>query len=200
MNDALRIILPVYLATFFAIGVAWRSYLIRKRTGINPFVVGKSGGTIDFIGKLYALPIVLILASVLMYSVFPEYYQYTLPIPWLDSSYIKLSGLILMAVALVWTATAQMQMGTSWRIGIDTKNETELIRKGLFRVSRNPIFLGMRIALFGFFLSLPNAFTLLAAVVADVLMQIQVRLEEEFLTRAHGEKYAEFCKEVRRWI
>ena len=113
---------------------------------------------------------------------------------------MKIAGLGLMAFALIWTATAQMQMGKSWRIGIDTENKTELVEKGLFRVSRNPIFFGMRIALFGFFLTLPNAFTLLAVVLADVLMQIQVRLEEEFLRNAHGARYAEFCRKVRRWI
>ena len=46
------------------------------------------------------------------------------------------------------------QMGKSWRIGIDTENKTDLVEKGLFTVSRNPIFFGMRMALFGFFLSL----------------------------------------------
>jgi protein-S-isoprenylcysteine O-methyltransferase Ste14 len=75
-----------------------------------------------------------------------------------------------------------------------------LVEKGLFTLSRNPIFFGMRAALFGFFLTLPNAFTLLAIVLADVLMQIQVRLEEEFLQSAHGESYENYCRKVRRWI
>jgi protein-S-isoprenylcysteine O-methyltransferase Ste14 len=52
----------------------------------------------------------------------------------------------------------------------------------------------------GFFLTLPNAVTLLALVLGDVLMQIQVRLEEEFLRNSHGEDYEEYCRKVRRWI
>jgi protein-S-isoprenylcysteine O-methyltransferase Ste14 len=58
----------------------------------------------------------------------------------------------------------------------------------------------MRIALLGFFFALPNAFTLVAVVLADILMQMQVRIEEEFLTGVHGDKYREFCSRVRRWI
>ena len=34
----------------------------------------------------------------------------------------------------------------------------------------------------------------------ELLIQIQVRLEEEFLTRTHGESYLAYQKQVRRWI
>jgi protein-S-isoprenylcysteine O-methyltransferase Ste14 len=33
-----------------------------------------------------------------------------------------------------------------------------------------------------------------------VLIQTQVRLEEEFLSRTHGEHYAEYRRRVRRWL
>ena len=67
-------------------------------------------------------------------------------------------------------------------------------------MSRNPIFLGMRLTLLGLFLILPNAFTLVVMVAGDLLMQIQVRLEEDFLTKTHGETYLNYCKRTRRWI
>jgi protein-S-isoprenylcysteine O-methyltransferase Ste14 len=200
MDDVLRIILPLYLLAFFGIAFIWRSFLVWKRTGINPYVVGKTDKPIDFIENIYPLPVLLLMGVTIVFAFFPGGYQYATPIAWLENSIVKVAGLGLMVVALVWTATAQMQMGKSWRIGIDTENKTELVEKGLFTVSRNPIFFGMRMALFGFFLTMPNAFTLLAVVLADVLMQIQVRLEEEFLQNSHGESYENYCKRVRRWI
>ena len=200
MNEALRIILPAYLAAFFLVAFVWRSYLVWKRTGINPYVVGKTNRPIDFVEGYYPVPTIVILLTTLTYSFLPQFYQYASPIAWLDVFAAKVVGLVLMGFALIWTATAQMQMGKSWRIGIDAENKTELVEKGLFGVSRNPIFLGMRLALFGFFLTLPSAVSLAAVVLADLLMQIQVRLEEEFLRGEHGEKYTEFCSRVRRWI
>lgn len=200
MNEALRIILPVYLIAFFVIAFAGRSYLVWKRTGINPYVVGKTDRPIDFVENLYPVPLVLLLLATFAFVFLPQIYEYSTPIVWLDRWTIKAGGLVLMGFALIWTSTAQMQMGSSWRIGIDTKNATELVEKGLFAVSRNPIFVGMRIALWGYFLTLPNAVTLVAAALADVLMQVQVRIEEEFLKHAHGKKYSEFCDRVRRWI
>lgn len=200
MKEALRIILPLYLAAFFVVAFLWRSYLVYKRTGVNPYVVGRSDRPIDFIENYYPIPLVVIALTTAVYSIFPGVYQYATPIVWLENTIVQSVGLVLMLFALLWTATAQMQMGKSWRIGIDLENKTELVEKGLFKVSRNPIFLGMRIALVGFFLALPNAFTLVAVVLADILMQMQVRLEEEFLTDVHGDKYREFCGRVRRWI
>ena len=200
MEENLRIILPLYLLVFFGIAFVWRSVLVWKRTGINPYVVGKTDKPIDFIENIYPIPVVILVIVTLTFAFFSSVYPYTTPIIWLENLYVKIVGLSLMAFALIWTATAQMQMGKSWRIGIDVENKTELVEKGLFTVSRNPIFFGMRTALFGFFLCLPNAFTLLAVVLADVLMQIQVRLEEEFLRNAHGESYENYCRKVRRWI
>src|SRR5215203_1553305 len=200
MENALRIILPLYLLAFFGIAFLWRSFLVWKRTGINPYVVGKTDKPIDFIENIYPIPVLLLIVVTIVFAFFPSVYQFATPIAWLENSIVKIVGLGFMALALVWTATAQMQMGKSWRIGIDTENKTDLVEKGLFAVSRNPIFLGMRLALFGFFLTLPNALTLLAVVLADVLMQIQVRLEEEHLKGLHGTRYAEFTGRVRRWI
>ncbi len=91
-------------------------------------------------------------------------------------------------------------MKESWRIGIDTETKTELITKGLFGISRNPIFLGMIVSLIGLFFLTPNAWTLIFVILGYVLIQIQIRLEEEFLIEQHGEKYIEYREKVRRLI
>ena len=106
----------------------------------------------------------------------------------------------MLLVSLVWTVVAQVQMGDSWRIGIDTEHKTRLVRTGVFKLSRNPIFVGMIVTLFGLFLLIPNVGTLITLLVSIILIGIQVRLEEEYLTRTHGDKYIEYCRNVRRWV
>jgi protein-S-isoprenylcysteine O-methyltransferase Ste14 len=200
MDEALRIILPVYLIAYFGIAFAWRSIVVWQKTGINPYVLGKTDSAYDYIGVVFRLVFGLQAAAILLFSVFKPVYTYTVPIEWLDHRFIKWIGLFLLLASLVWTAIAQMQMGASWRIGIDKQNRTDLVHKGLFTVSRNPIFLGMRISLLGVFLIIPSAVTLLTLVLGDVLMQIQVRLEEEHLRGLHGQAYEDYRGYVRRWI
>ena len=91
-------------------------------------------------------------------------------------------------------------MGNSWRIGFDQEKKTEFIQTGLFRISRNPMFLGVRINLLGFFLILPNAATLVVFVLGDALLQIQVRLEEDYLAKQHGVLYEEYKQKTARWL
>ncbi|WP_255815214.1 isoprenylcysteine carboxylmethyltransferase family protein [Chryseobacterium sp. MA9] len=105
-----------------------------------------------------------------------------------------------MILALIWVITAQFQMKNSWRIGIDNTTKTELITHGLFRFSRNPIFLGMTMSLFGFFLVIPTVTVFVFLLVGNILMQIQIRLEEEYLVKAHGQIYLTYKKRVNRML
>jgi protein-S-isoprenylcysteine O-methyltransferase Ste14 len=200
MDDALRIILPAYLVSYFAVAILWRSIAVWRRTGINPYVIGRSDSAYDYIGVIFKLVFGLLAAAILLFSVFTRFYIYAMPIAWLDYAFVRWIGLILLFVSFAWTAFSQIQMGASWRIGIDKENRTELVGKGIFTVSRNPIFLGMRVGLLAIFLIIPSAITLLALVLGDVLLQIQVRLEEEHLRNLHGEAYENYRGQVRRWI
>jgi len=67
------------------------------------------------------------------------------------------------------------------------------VQTGIFRRSRNPIFLGMIATLIGFFLTIPNALTLLLLALGFVLIQNQVRLEEEFLIKKNTRDLAIAC-------
>lgn len=85
-------------------------------------------------------------------------------------------------------------MSNSWRVGIDHSAKTELKTNGLFSISRNPVFLGMLVTLAGTFFILLNAITLLVVVVSVLLFQVQVRLEEEYLSKIHDNTYIKYCK------
>lgn len=196
----LKLILPLYLLLYLATAFFWRSYLIWKRTGVNPFVLGGGDSVHDYVGKLFKLTIGLAAVTVFFYALAGDWYAYLMPFTWLESPVLVTAGLFLLAVSWLWTLLAQAQMGNSWRIGIDQQVKTELVQVGIFGRSRNPIFLGMMVTLLGLFLVIPNALTILELVLGVALIQIQVRLEEEFLNQQHGERYLAYCRQVPRWL
>jgi len=200
METILRYLLPVYLIAYLGLAFFWRSFLVWRRTGVNPYVLGKTDNAHDFAGMLFRLTLIAIVAVVILHAVSSQAYQYLTPILWLERQALQHAGLFLLAASFIWTLFAQAQMGNSWRIGIDANTKTALITHGIFRWSRNPIFLGMRVTLLGFFLILPNALTLATLILGDALMQIQVRLEEDYLRQAHGEEYQKYCQSTRRWL
>ena len=196
----LRYFLPIYLVVYFTVAFFWRSYLVWKRTGTNPVVFKGSDDAHDFIGRIFKLLLAMVVVVAVLYSFLPQLYQYLMPIAWLEQRWIMTTGVVLLIASLAWTVLAQAQMGNSWRIGIDHQRETQLVQKGLFSISRNPIFLGIMVTLGGLFLAIPNAISLLTFVLGVVLINIQVRLEEEFLKARHGENYDQYTQRVRRWI
>ena len=196
----LRYFLPVYLLVYFGTAFFLPTFRVWRKTKINPLVLGNSDDARDYIGRVFKIVMVMIAIVVLIYSFAPQFYEFLMPIRILERTETQIVGIALLLLSLGWTILAQIQMGNSWRIGIDQKQKTNLVRSGVFGVSRNPIFLGMIITLFGLFLVLTNAFTLLIFVLGFVLIQIQVRLEEEFLTNMHEIDYREYRQSVRRWL
>ena len=196
----MRYFLTIYLLLYVIAAFFWRSYVVWKKTGINPVVFKGTDSAHDFIGSISKLIFALVLLVVLVYSFVPGAYQYLMPVPWLQYPWIRSTGIVLLVASLVWIVLAQAQLGESWRIGIDTDHKTNLVQTGVYRISRNPIFFGMMITLFGLFLVIPNAVTLVIFVLIVVLINIQVRLEEEYLKSSHGEEYVRYQRTVGRWI
>lgn len=199
-KEFLKYFLPVYFFAFFYLAMFLRSFLVWKKTGINPYKFDGKDNAHNFIGKLMRLVMLACVVVIIFYSFWQEGYQLLTPIVYLQKPFLEIIGVVLLIVSLVWILAAQAQMGNSWRIGVDEDVKTELVREGIFSLSRNPIFLGMRLVLLGFFLVIPNALSLAIWILGDVLIQTQVRLEEEHLTKLHKAEYEEFCRQVRRWI
>ena len=197
---SLRYFLPLYLPAYVITAFFWRSYAVWKKTGVNPVAFKGSGSAHDFIGRLFKPLFALIVIVVFVHSLLPNVYQYFMPVTWLERAWVRWIGVILLLVSLAWTVLAQVQMGQSWRIGIDVEHETRLVQGGVFKLSRNPIFIGMIATLLGLFLVIPNVGTLITLVVGTILIGIQVRLEEEHLTSVHGEQYVQYRRLVRRWL
>jgi protein-S-isoprenylcysteine O-methyltransferase Ste14 len=133
--------------------------------------------------ECYRIDACLLIGAIFIYSFNDKAYQYLVPISYLMKDVFMIVGSILIHLSLLWISVAQYQMSNSWRIGIDENNKTELITKGLFSYSRNPIFLGMIISVAGIFFILPNVLTFFLILSTYIVIQIQIRLEEEFLKK-----------------
>lgn len=188
-----------FLFLYFIFVFIYPTIRVKRKTGINAYVFNNTDSLQDYIRKVLTL-INFLVFFIALVNLFPLIYQYLIPVKWLEISIIKYTGFIFIHLAFLWIVIAQVQMSNSWRVGIDLSTKTELKTKGLFSVSRNPVFLGMLITLAGLFLILPNAITLLVFVSSTWIFQIQVRLEEEYLAKKHGKPYIDYCKKVGRWF
>ncbi len=121
--------------------------------------------------------------------------------PLLDRLAIELAGCAVAVFGIVVVMRGQADMGASWRIGVDASERTDLVSAGLFRWTRNPIFLGMLFFWLGIALISPNVVTGAAALIALVAIEVQVRrVEEPYLIRVHGGAYLRYASRTGRLL
>lgn len=81
------------------------------------------------------------------------------------------------------------------------KKDTALVTSGLYRFSRNPMYLGMVLVQLGMALFAQNIGGLLSVPLAVALIdRFVIAREERHLQRVFGADYDRFRKRVRRWI
>lgn len=199
--DALPRWVPLaWYLVFFITGMVLRSWQVWRLSGVNPLVLPAADDAYGYVGRAFKLTMATCALVLALLAFAPRADAWLGAWPLLQHPGARAAGWLLLLVSLAWMLLAQSQMGGSWRIGIDTAQRTDLVQHGLFGLSRNPIFLAMRASMLGLLLVYPAATTLALLVAAELLIQVQVRLEEQHLLALHGDAYRGYCARVRRWL
>ncbi|MGB5274970.1 MAG: isoprenylcysteine carboxylmethyltransferase family protein [Flavobacteriaceae bacterium] len=78
---------------------------------------------------------------------------------------------------------------------------SSLVTNGIYRYSRNPMYLALLMVLLAWGLYLGNAFnTLVAAGFVGYMNRFQISAEEKALAKLFGKAYQQYCVNVRRWF
>ena len=123
------------------------------------------------------------------------------PVRLLSAVWIQTVGIVVATAGIAATVYAQLEMGDSWRIGVDERETTTLVHTGVFGRIRNPIYTAMFTFGIGIALVTPNlvAFAALILLVATIQLQVR-RVEEPYLLRTHGDVYRAYAASVGRFI
>lgn len=84
---------------------------------------------------------------------------------------------------------------------LQPERSTQIVSTGVYRVTRNPMYLGMALMLLGLAVYLASPWALLGPLAfAAYLTRFQIRPEEQALTARFGAAYTTYCAQVRRWL
>jgi len=185
-------------ALYMALAFGLRTWLQIRNTGSSGFK-GISGRPLSLewtAGVLFVVAIGIGVAGPVL-----DVTDVLEPLDALDSAGVRATGIAIFLAGLVGTVYAQVAMGDSWRIGVDEREQTDLVTSGPFAVVRNPIFAAMLPATLGLALLVPNVVTLAGLAALWIALEIQVRLvEEPYLLRRHGDAYRNYAARVGRFV
>ena len=112
---------------------------------------------------------------------------------------LKSLSLILWASGFGLLFIGRFGLGDSFRIG-SPKESTDLRVNGLFRLSRNPMYLGMYSTQLASVLYTLNPLLLLVGIFVVAVHHKIVLAEEQHLREAFGEAYSAYYNRVRRYV
>jgi protein-S-isoprenylcysteine O-methyltransferase Ste14 len=170
---------------------------------INPIAIGKGKNGFRKVVEIClmmgrALWVVVVLSVALHFEE-----KLFLPLankPVLEWQFVKLIGAALLVCSLIMYILALISFGNSWRIGIDEKSPGNLVSRGIFGVTRNPIFLSLIVYASGAFLLSGRLILLVFAVLIAAGVQYQIVQEEKFLLSRYGKAYEDYCARTGRYI
>jgi protein-S-isoprenylcysteine O-methyltransferase Ste14 len=114
-------------------------------------------------------------------------------------NYNEILAISLFALGLLFSVISILNIGSSIRLGLPNE-DTVLKSKGIYRISRNPMYVG-----FGLFTISSMIYTMNYTIIALglfslVVYHLIIKSEEKFLLNRFGDDYEVYRKKVRRYL
>ncbi|REL35362.1 isoprenylcysteine carboxylmethyltransferase family protein [Thalassotalea euphylliae] len=148
-------------------------------------------------------PVLLVVISLLLmwftHQLLPHF---TVTFSFTSDYGVQLAGALLLLGALVIFAGIYAFRKAQTTVNPMTPSDaSSLVKTGIYRITRNPMYLGFLLMLIAYAVYLQHPFTLVwCGVFVGYMTQFQIKPEERMLNQLFGEPYHEYCEQVRRWI
>jgi protein-S-isoprenylcysteine O-methyltransferase Ste14 len=190
----------VYLALFYTCVAAFYALRItaKKRAGLREVVFpGERFSSTWWNHMLFrALRFTIWMVCLFRYF-FPGIDSYLGFFAYLNVWPIVLAGNILLTAGFIFTVVTHFSLGSNWRSGIDPNGSEKLRTEGFYKLSCNPMFLGIAAAQVGFLLAMPSVFSAGCLIIGLYTLHSQALAEEAHLMMLFPKDYQHYMGHVR---
>lgn len=128
-------------------------------------------------------------------------FHFLVPVSKIISYPYTLSGILFIICGFALTLSTNSALLKQRTSNKPREIPTAFLTSGPFKISRNPIYLGMAIILFGIEILLGSLSPMIFPVIFVIIINsLLIPGEEKILEKKFGEKYLEYKKRVRRWL
>jgi protein-S-isoprenylcysteine O-methyltransferase Ste14 len=114
--------------------------------------------------------------------------------------WLSTAGLAAAAAGVLFFLLAVISMRENWRAGIDASQKTRLVTRGIYRISRNPAFVGFDLLYIGIAANFPNLVLLALSLAGIVVFHLQILQEERYMQGTFGAEYVDYARKTRRYL
>ncbi|SHM53429.1 Protein-S-isoprenylcysteine O-methyltransferase Ste14 [Anaerosporobacter mobilis DSM 15930] len=188
----------IQILGIFILGIFYLAYfgkmLGQRKKGIqtNQLGVGKKKRRTMFTERLLRI-ITTVIVLVIIVSIY-------LNTTFISNRIVRYLGILLIGIGTGVFIVAMITMRDSWRAGIPQGEKLQIVTKGIYRVSRNPAFLGFDLTYIGATIAFGNVALLLFSMVAIIMMHLQILEEEKYMETTFGGEYLTYKNRVGRYL
>jgi protein-S-isoprenylcysteine O-methyltransferase Ste14 len=188
---------------FIGYVVLWRikKVELEKHFGTNPNVLTKATRPIQkYFSQLELIMTPLVVIIIGFHFLPNSYFCVIRQLGNLNSNVFDIAGFIIGILGLSICRVAQVTIGKSWRVGIDENAKPGLIKTGIYKFVRNPTYTGLYVMCIGILLINPTILFSYWVLAFFLMMEFQVRCEEEYLDKIYGDEYKQYLTSTKRYI
>lgn len=180
------LILIIFYSIFFI------KMLIQKRKGIKTRQVGSIKEKRIRIIEILMSVSTLLIVPIQLISIFLDYNY--------SNNCIRYIGLFIGITGDIIFLISVITMKNSWRVGISKNDKTKLITNGIYKISRNPAFLGFDLMYIGITLLYSNILTIIFSLFAVIMLHLQILEEEKYLEKNFKDEYKVYKSKTNRYL
>lgn len=187
----LQVFATFILISFYTIYIG--KMILQRRKGIQTDQIARGQKE----NKLFITELVMKIAtySIVVVEILSIYYKSSPPF-----FILRIIGICFGITGVILFGLAVYTMRDSWRAGISKNDKTEIVINGIFKISRNPAFLGFDLVYIGILLIFFNWILLVFTIWTIIMLHLQILQEEKFLIATFKEPYLNYKKHTRRYL
>ncbi len=141
-------------------------------------------------------PLLVLIHIVLAFAL-----TWLIPLPLVVPQTLRLSGFILVILGFLLGLGALLAFRRTRTTRSSGSSATQLITFGIYRFTRNPVYLGFLLMLVGIPLNAGSYWGIpLTPIMIILFNRLVIEQEEENLAQEFGEEYKSYKAKVRRWL
>lgn len=186
-----KILSFIILIIFYGVYIA--KMLIQRSKGIKTDQMAKGKKE----KKLFLTELIMKIAtySVVLVSVLSIIFDKTAP-----NIAMLVLGIVLGLLGDLVFLISVVTMRDNWRAGIPQEDKTNIVTYGIYKISRNPAFLGFDLVYLSVLVLNFNFVLLLFSLFAMTMLHLQILQEEKFLEKTFGKEYLDYKSKVFRYF
>ncbi len=180
------------LVLFGALGIVFFKVVYKvKVAGGELFGRATMNLSVQLLGKvLILLPSCFLLFETLGFN-----------LSWLEvPDFLRWIGVFIFFEGVLFLCLSLIHLGRYTKMGLPKNDEIQLRTTGIYKLSRNPMYLGLIIVAIASVMMVSNPFNLVFAIVGILIHHKIIINEEKFLTERFGQQYLDYKKSTNRYL